>query len=314
VFKPLWRLFGASQDDEHDYDVVVDKNNNLHIFGAIEPSAIANRDSSEFLSYYPHWSYVCDVSTTPGGVWTTRYIDTVNDAMAVVNDGTYWKQTTGTTGSNVAFGARIQASRTLDGSKVFCTWVNDLSSGQDSIEFPDIFGQAMDVTTGNMTAIKRFTSTGDQYLIEVGDYPIVAGTSPVTYTIPTTYVLKPGTANDGSGTANIEYAYTNAVMYADTDFKPVGIQVINAPQFSVSSNYPNPFNKLTSFNLNLVKEGTVSVDVFNMVGQKVWSKSPEKMTPGMHVMTINNTSFDAGVYFYRVTVDGQSITQKMIVE
>jgi hypothetical protein len=314
VMLPIWRLFNATSDiqDYHDFDLVVDKKNNLHIFGAIEPSAMANRDSSEFLSYYPHWSYVCDVSTTPTGVWTTRYIDTVNDAMAIVNDGTDWTQTTGTNASNVAFGARIQASRTLDGSKVFCTWVNDVVSGIDSIEFPDIFGQAMDVTTGNMTAVKQFTNSFDNFEIEVGDYPIVAGTSPVTYTIPCTKVQTPGAPNDGS--KPIEYLYTNAVMYADTDFKPLGIPQIVENQFSISQNYPNPFNNLTSFNLNLIREGAVSVDVFNMVGQKMESINPGKMGAGSHIITINGSGLATGVYFYRVTVDGTCLTQKMIVE
>jgi hypothetical protein len=306
--KPIWRLFSSIQDDEHDFDMVVDAHNALHIFGVVQGSTIGTPDSSGFIGYYTHYGWVCDVSTTTTGTWTSRVIDTVNDPTVIVNIANEWKSSTA---SSVSFGARVQASRTLDGKKIFVTWVNDVQSGMDSIIYPDVFGEGFDVMTGDTTMVKQFTSSADNFFLQVSDNPIISGT---TYTLPCVKVETPAAPGVDGSTA-VEYVYEGDVIYADTMFHPpVGIQQLTGNKFSVSPNYPNPFSKVTNFNLNMVEEGTVNVEVFNMVGQKVWSMTPKKMGSGSHVMTIDANGFESGVYFYRVTVNSSSTTQKMIVE
>ncbi|MGP8217625.1 MAG: T9SS type A sorting domain-containing protein [Bacteroidia bacterium] len=330
VVYPLPRLYPnpGSQGGEDDYDMVVDKNDNLHIFLGLTASAIASTDSSNYYAPIAFNSitnstgtfsnvivdYIFDLYTTSAtGGWKARFVDSLQSqpSQYVLQGGNGWNTSSST--AVVAFGHRIQATRTIDGSKIFCTWVDDVTSGNDSLVYPDLFGQGYDVTTGNSTPVKQFTNTYDQYYICVSDKPIVSGSvGSRNYTIPVVRIEPPAASNDA--TLPVYFLYDDSAMYTDNDFQPQSVAQISSPQFSITQNYPNPFNGLTRFNINLVKESTVSIDVINMVGQKMITISPVKMDPGTHAITINGSGFAAGVYFYRVNVDGTSLTQKMVIE
>jgi hypothetical protein len=131
-----------------------------------------------------------------------------------------------------------------------------------------------------------------------------------TYRIPVVRVESPGTPNDGLNP--VYFLYDTTDVYTDADFQ--SIPTISANNFSITANYPNPFNGITRFDVNLTKESTVSVDVYNIVGQKMITINPVKMQPGSHTFSINANGFATGVYFYRVNVDGNSLSHKMIVE
>lgn len=81
--------------------------------------------------------------------------------------------------------------------------------------------------------------------------------------------------------------------------------------FSVAQNSPNPFNPTTTINFNLVTAGTVTVDVYNVAGQKVDTLANEFMDSGSHSVVWDASSFSAGVYFYTVNSGDFSQTMKM---
>lgn len=308
---PIWNLIGHDQGDENDYDLVVDKNNNLHIMGSVEGMYYANPDSAyNIYTFVGAKYYIYDVyNTTPTGGWQARFIDSLRAIPAdTVVTGSPWLSSGS---SNIAYGARIQASRTTDGSKIFCTWEDDVI-GDAEMLYPDVFGQGYDIDSARATKVYQFTNTIDQYFLCVSDKVLTSGSKPNTvYTIPCVYVASPG---NNDGTSPVEFLYQGNVVYGDTSFIPQGINEIAHAGFSVSDNYPNPFNKTTQFNITLDKASTVGVDVFNMIGEKVWSTNSSRMTPGTHVITINNSGMNAGMYFYRVTVNNQTVTHKMIVQ
>jgi len=85
----------------------------------------------------------------------------------------------------------------------------------------------------------------------------------------------------------------------------------NSPAvFSVAQNSPNPFNPTTTINFNIAKASNVSVEVYNVAGQKVSTLADGMMDAG-HSVVWDATSFSAGVYFYTVKSDGFSKTMKM---
>lgn len=321
VVVPIWGIFYTVQGGDDDYDLVVDANNNLHIIGGIHGSTIANKDSSEYISYYLR-GWVFDMYTTSSGGWAARAIDSlVASPTQVANTPGGWLAN-GTT-DPLALGHRIQASRTSDGKKIFATWLDDYAdysgSGVDSIQLPDLFGQGYDVTTGIFTSVKSFTynqnlpQTNQDYFVCVSDKPMVSGTTGnQTYRIPVVNVAPPSAASDG--TTPVSFLYDTTDVYTDFDFNPASVPTIKPVNFSITQNFPNPYNGITRFGINMVKEGEVSVDVFNMVGEKVISMQPEKMGAGNHIISLNGSDLSSGVYFYRVTVDGSSLTQKMIVQ
>jgi len=87
--------------------------------------------------------------------------------------------------------------------------------------------------------------------------------------------------------------------------------------FKLEQNYPNPFNPVTRINyeLAITNYEFAEIIVHNMIGQKVWS-SPVT-SRGSHEMgsiTFDGSSFNSGVYYYSLIVDGISVdTKKMIM-
>ncbi|MBN1291180.1 MAG: T9SS type A sorting domain-containing protein [Candidatus Latescibacteria bacterium] len=81
--------------------------------------------------------------------------------------------------------------------------------------------------------------------------------------------------------------------------------------FAVAQNSPNPFNPTTTINFNIADAGIVSVDVFNVAGQKVDTIANEFMNAGNHTVNWDASAFSAGVYFYTVKSGDFSKTMKM---
>jgi hypothetical protein len=317
---PLFYTFVVSltgqsyaQGANNDYDMTVDMNGNLHIFSAVLSSAYSRADSGYTLSWYlQQHGYIYDVTTNGSSGWTARYVDSMlNFPTHVVTASSDWDATAS---SSVAFGNRLQASRTYDGTHIFCTWLDDtVGVVLDSITNPDVKGEGYDVSTSTAGPKLWFTNTGINYYACVSDIAMVSGSGPNTvYTIPTTITYPEATPSDGSEPVN--YFYLGSVMYNSTLGISVGIPAVTTTGFSISPNYPNPFSNVTYFDVNLTKESTVTVDVYNLLGEKVSSIGSQNMGSGAHKMTINANGWNAGVYFYKVTVDQQSVTQKMMVK
>jgi hypothetical protein len=324
---PLWYGFNTTNDPNqgalNNYDLTVDYQGNLHIFGVIVSSIICSPDSSFTVSFHANQDgYIYDVYTTsPTGGWQSRFIDSMmtlpinNAGRSSINSD--WDSSS--TAAYIGFGNRLQASRTTDGKHVFCTWVDDVTNNfPGELDFPDVFGQGYDVATHKAGEVYQFTTSAQNYFLCVSDIVLTSTVgSDTTYTVPCTIAYPQQTPDDG--TEPINYYYLGSVQYSDTLGKTSGspfssIPTVASQGFTISPNYPNPFSNTTQFNIGLTNEDVVSVDVFNLFGQKVYSMPSQQMSSGNHLMTINGSGWSAGVYFYRVTVGDQSKTQKMVVQ
>jgi hypothetical protein len=103
---------------------------------------------------------------------------------------------------------------------------------------------------------------------------------------------------------------------------PVAIDVeldSNMPtEFAVVGNYPNPFNPSTTIRFTLGEATNVTLDVYNMLGQKVATLYNGLGHTGANEVTWNGTndnnqSVDSGVYLYRVTTPTGVASGKMIM-
>lgn len=88
-----------------------------------------------------------------------------------------------------------------------------------------------------------------------------------------------------------------------TDFSPF--------DFLVSQNYPNPFNPSTTISFNLPKTGNVQILIHNILGELIESREDFLNAGGYSI--IWNARGSAGVYFYSIKTDRESITKKMIL-
>jgi agmatine deiminase len=81
--------------------------------------------------------------------------------------------------------------------------------------------------------------------------------------------------------------------------------------------YPNPFETEVVFELSIVTEAMVSIEVFNMLGLSVSSVFEGKLTPGTHRLLwdgISSTGAIAskGIYLYKISTPGKTTAGKII--
>ncbi len=81
--------------------------------------------------------------------------------------------------------------------------------------------------------------------------------------------------------------------------------------FTLEQNYPNPFNPTTTVNYSISKSGLVSLKIYNTMGQEVASLVNEVQNAGSHSITWNAQNLSSGMYFYRLSTGGQTLTRQM---
>ena len=87
-----------------------------------------------------------------------------------------------------------------------------------------------------------------------------------------------------------------------------------AEGFSLAQNYPNPFNPTTTIEFDIPTDaGSVSLDVFNLLGQRVSVLAEGIITPGRHVVSFNGANISSGTYIYRMKTENGIIYRKMVL-
>ncbi len=81
----------------------------------------------------------------------------------------------------------------------------------------------------------------------------------------------------------------------------------------LAQNYPNPFNPTTTINFELPRKEHVSLDIFNILGQRVGRLIDETMPAGSHTVTFDGSSFASGVYLYQLTTGKTKLSKKMVM-
>ncbi|UCB53284.1 MAG: T9SS type A sorting domain-containing protein [Candidatus Zixiibacteriota bacterium] len=88
--------------------------------------------------------------------------------------------------------------------------------------------------------------------------------------------------------------------------------------FSLEQNYPNPFNPSTSIEFVTPRRGWVTLEVYNILGQKVRQLLADHLQAGSHRIAWDgkdDTGKDLtnGIYFYRMRTEDFIKTKKMIL-
>jgi predicted GH43/DUF377 family glycosyl hydrolase len=82
--------------------------------------------------------------------------------------------------------------------------------------------------------------------------------------------------------------------------------------YSLSQNFPNPFNPKTMINYQLPITNYVELSVHNLLGQKVSTIVSKKQSAGRHQVEFDAQNLSSGIYFYRIEAGNFSETRKMI--
>jgi len=84
------------------------------------------------------------------------------------------------------------------------------------------------------------------------------------------------------------------------------------------ANYPNPFNPETTIAFSVAKEGRVTLDIYNVKGQKVNALVNDVRKSGLHKVVWNGKDDSgrdvaSGIYFYKLNAGSFEDTRKMIL-
>jgi photosystem II stability/assembly factor-like uncharacterized protein len=82
--------------------------------------------------------------------------------------------------------------------------------------------------------------------------------------------------------------------------------------FKLEQNYPNPFNPNTNIQYAIGSRLTVSLKVYDILGNEIATLVNEEKPTGEYEVEFNATGLPSGIYFYKLTAGEYNQTQKMI--
>ena len=83
--------------------------------------------------------------------------------------------------------------------------------------------------------------------------------------------------------------------------------------FSLSNNYPNPFNPSTKIEYNISEIGLVLLKVYDLLGREVVTLVNEEKPAGSYNITFDANKLPSGVYYYRLASENFIETKKMVL-
>lgn len=120
-----------------------------------------------------------------------------------------------------------------------------------------------------------------------------------------------GQIMEGSGSLMIKSAGSNLGIRLSED--------VNVPAtFALSRNYPNPFNPVTHFTVDLPKATEVEIAIYDLLGRKIASLLSGDQAAGQYLLEWdgrddNGVVVPTGMYFVRVSSDEFNAAQKIML-
>ncbi len=190
----------------------------------------------------------------------------------------------------------------------------------------------------DLSIYNNMTSPYEPFVSDTADYDVITyplsenkyssfdGGSEMIDHITISNDLKP---NFFAGTERVENTSAYVTDYSQTTsdhfpvwarFKlttstPIEKQVVpqKPNEVTLEQNYPNPFNPTTNITFMLPKKETVSLNIYNILGQNVGQLvNHQTLSVGTHTFRFDATNLPSGIYFYRLELaNGKVETRKM---
>lgn len=91
-------------------------------------------------------------------------------------------------------------------------------------------------------------------------------------------------------------------------------EVTDVPQsITLSQNYPNPFNPVTQIAYELSEPADISINVYNVTGQRVATLYNGLQQSGRHQVAFDGSSLSSGVYIYQLRTSEKVLNRKMVL-
>ena len=164
----------------------------------------------------------------------------------------------------------------------------------------NLAGYTILVDSANSQEIEYFQVNSSVTSFDINDLGLPGGES-------TVWVC--GRNDDGEHTFPSNTIIINIVSNDNND-----IAVVT----SLVGNYPNPFNPETTISFTIPTSGNVTLDIFNVRGQKVKTLVKGHQDAGQHNVVWNgkdddNHSVSSGIYLYKMKSGRYTSSKKMIL-
>ena len=103
----------------------------------------------------------------------------------------------------------------------------------------------------------------------------------------------------------IEESYTYPLTITEISETPVSFQLFE--------NYPNPFKGTTEIEFHISAPSQITLDVYNILGEKVTCLLNEAKNTGKHKVLFDASELLGGIYFIKLQIDGKSHVKKCII-
>ena len=99
----------------------------------------------------------------------------------------------------------------------------------------------------------------------------------------------------------------------DTTITVIETDITLLQDFSLSQNFPNPFNPSTVISYQLPISGKVSIKVYDILGREIVTLINEEKPAGNYKVEFDGTALPSGIYFYRLQAGEFVEAKKMIL-
>lgn len=110
--------------------------------------------------------------------------------------------------------------------------------------------------------------------------------------------------------------YSNGKIYRFNRSNTSGI-IANSnsvpDRYSLSQNFPNPFNPSTNINFQIIKTGLATIKIYDILGKEIIFLVNEILNAGSYSIKFNSDNLPSGIYYYKLETGDFRGIKKMVI-
>ena len=131
-----------------------------------------------------------------------------------------------------------------------------------------------------------------------------------TTTQPKSYKFVDKNLNQGKYTYRLKQIdFDGSVHYS----KEVNADISIPKEYSLSQNFPNPFNPSTTIKYSIIKNDFVTIKLYDVLGREIETLVNENQKAGIYSINFNASNLPSGVYIYRIIAGKFNQSKKMLL-
>ncbi len=134
---------------------------------------------------------------------------------------------------------------------------------------------------------------------------------------PQSYSFTDATATPGVWYYRLKQIDRDGTIHYSESIRPGGVTGVDGrplpTSFALDQNYPNPFNPATTIEFAVPKETHVTLEVYNLLGQRIAILVDDVRPAGYYAQRFDASALGTGLYFYRLSTGEVSFLKKMLL-